>query len=223
MPVQEPGVRPARPLPYAFDVTGRVGSGDGRYWLDFANTGAAGASFHVYSGNRSDGPWTYTLAAGTTLSDYWSVDAVTDGVYALSVYGPNGFLRAFAGDFDAAVAGGPASPEIALSYDAPSEGLVLHITNHGASSCVLTLRALRYADDAPQAIALDGGQTIDVPWPLGASAHWYDFVLTSDHDKWFERRLAGHVETGAPSTSDPAYGEQPQQRIFADGFEPAMR
>jgi len=223
LPLQEPGVRPARPLPYAFDVAGRVGSGDGRYWLDFANTGEAGAAFHVYSSNRADGPWTYTLAAGTTLSDYWSVDAVTRGVYALSVYGPNGFLRAFVGNIDVATAGSAASPEIALGYDAPTESLVLHITNGGAGNCVLTLRALRYADDAPQTIALSGGQTIDVPWPLGASAHWYDFELTSDHDKWFQRRLAGHVETGAPSTSDPAFGTQGEERVFADGFETAMR
>jgi phospholipase C len=33
---------------------------------------------------------------------------------------------------------------------------------------------------------------------------WYDLAVTSDHDHAFLRRLAGHVETGRPSTSDPA-------------------
>ena len=33
---------------------------------------------------------------------------------------------------------------------------------------------------------------------------WYDLSVTSDQDDAFLRRLAGHVETGRPSTSDPA-------------------
>jgi hypothetical protein len=42
--------------------------------------------------------------------------------------------------------------------------------------------------------------------------------LTSDHDKHFERLLAGHIETGQASTSDPAYGDG-AARIFSSGFE----
>ena len=53
---------------------------------------------------------------------------------------------------------------------------------------------------------------------MAASAHWYDVTLTSDHDKRYARRLAGHVENGQPSTSDPAYGES-AERIFGAGFE----
>ena len=61
-------------------------------------------------------------------------------------------------------------------------------------------------------------QSIDIVWPLADSAHWYDLRLTSDHDKHFERRLAGHIETGQASTSDPAYGDG-AGRIFGSGFE----
>jgi len=49
----------------------------------------------VRSGNTADGPRTYTVEAGKSLSDTWSVDA--QGRYDLSVYGPNGFMRAFKG------------------------------------------------------------------------------------------------------------------------------
>jgi len=59
---------------------------------------------------------------------------------------------------------------------------------------------------------------IDIAWPLATSAHWYDVTLTSDHDKRYVRRLAGHVENGQPSTSDPAYGVA-MDRIFGGGFE----
>jgi phospholipase C len=132
------------------------------------------------------------------------------------VYGPNGFLRSFGGDIAIATSG--ANPEVQTSYDAIGDNLMLHITNDGASDCVLTLSANRYSSAAPQTHSVAAGQSIDIAWPLGESAHWYDITLTSDHDKRFERRLAGHVETGTASTSDPAYGEG-AGRIFGSGFE----
>lgn len=96
MPEQEPGRRPARPLPYDFDVCGRVDQADGRYWLDFYNAGVAGASLLVLSDHHNDGPWTYTVEAGKQISDYWT-SRFSENVYDLSVYGPNGFLRVFKG------------------------------------------------------------------------------------------------------------------------------
>jgi phospholipase C len=218
LPLQEAGVRPARALPYVFDISGRIDSDNGRYWLDFANTGEAAAVFQVYAGNRSDGPWSYTTGAGATLSDYWSAVDATHGIYDLSAYGPNGFLRVFVGDMAVATSGSGASPEVTASYDAGGDHLLLHLTNDGAADCVLTLSANHYVDAAAQAIALPAGQSTDITWPLSTSAHWYDISLTSDHDKWYQRRLAGHIENGQPSTSDPAYA-QGAQRIFADSFE----
>jgi len=218
LPLQEAGVRPARALPYEFGVSGRIDADNGRYWLDFDNTGSAAASFQVYGGNRTDGPWSYTAGAGESVSDYWSAVAVTHGIYDLSVYGPNGFLRTFSGDMNLATSGNGASPEVTASYDAIGDSLVLHVVNDGAADCTLTLATNHYADAAPQTYAVAAGASIDIDWPLGASAHWYDITLTSDHDKWYQRRLAGHIETGQPSTSDPAYGLG-TVRIFADGFE----
>ncbi|MGH8173551.1 MAG: alkaline phosphatase family protein, partial [Rhodanobacteraceae bacterium] len=218
VPLQEPGVRPARALPYVLAVSGRIDAGDGRYWLDFLNTGNAAAAFQVYAGNRSDGPWTYTAGAGDEVSDYWSAVAVTHGIYDLSAYGPNGFLRTFAGDMILATDGSSANPEITATYDALSNTLLLHVVNDGAADCTLTLRANHYSDAAPESHTVAAGTSIDIAWPLAASAHWYDITLTSDHDDWYKRRLAGHIETGQPSTSDPAFGLG-AARIFADGFD----
>jgi len=218
LPLQEPGVRPARALPYAFEVGGRIDADNGRYWLDFDNSGEAAAAFQVYAGNRPDGPWTYTAGAGATVSDYWSAVEATHGIYDLSVYGPNGFLRIFVGDMIVATSGSGASPEVSASYDAVGDNLMLHLVNDGAADCVLTLSANRYSDAPEQTIALAAGQSTDIAWPLSDSARWYDISLVSDHDKWYQRRLAGHIENGQPSTSDPAYGESPV-RIFGGGFE----
>ncbi|MET1023037.1 MAG: phospholipase domain-containing protein, partial [Pseudoxanthomonas sp.] len=40
---------------------------------------------------------------------------------------------------------------------------------------------------------------------LEASDHWYDLQVEVP-DTPFRRRLAGHLETGRPSRSDPALG-----------------
>jgi phospholipase C len=42
------------------------------------------------------------------------------------------------------------------------------------------------------------------PWVLASNHHWYDLTVTDNHDAAFQRRLAGHVETGKSGISDPA-------------------
>jgi phospholipase C len=206
MPRQETGSRPARALPYTLHVHGRVEASSGRYWLDFANEGVAGAGFNVLSRNRSDGPWFYTLTPGTQLSDYWSAAAYTAGKYDLSAHGPNGFLRIFQGDLLKATAAGGANPEVQVSYDLVNEQLVLRFTNSGTGPCALTLRPNFYSSAPARTYALAAGASITDTWPLAASSHWYDLSVTSNSDSGYLRRLAGHVETGASSISDPAIG-----------------
>jgi phospholipase C len=40
----------------------------------------------------------------------------------------------------------------------------------------------------------------------GLTYGWYDLTVTSSSDPAFVRTLAGHVEDGRPSCSDPALG-----------------
>jgi phospholipase C len=49
-------------------------------------------------------------------------------------------------------------------------------------------------------------ESIDKEWSLKAFHGWYDLVVTVEQDASFERRLAGHLETGRDSYSDPALG-----------------
>ncbi len=78
----------------------------GKFTLTFASGTHAGASFLVTSGNRTDGPWTYTTGAGKTVSDTWN-SAYSKDAHDLTVHGPNGFLRVFKGRGK-----GPAGPEV---------------------------------------------------------------------------------------------------------------
>jgi phospholipase C len=43
-------------------------------------------------------------------------------------------------------------------------------------------------------------------WNLEQTGFWYDFEITSSTDRSFSRRIAGRIETGRHSVSDPAMG-----------------
>jgi len=43
-------------------------------------------------------------------------------------------------------------------------------------------------------------------WDLRGSDHWYDLTLTLADDPSFTQRLAGHLETGQASRTDPGIG-----------------
>jgi phospholipase C len=207
LPAQEPGLRPARSLPYALDVRGRAEIGSGRYWLDFANRGQAGAAFLVTAGNRGDGPWTYTVEAGKQLSDYWT-SSVSDNRYALAAHGPNGFLREFRGSQPQPHDPARALPEVELHEGGDPNRLWLRLGNHGDRPCTFTVRANDYAHEPPRHYRVAPGDSADDLWDIAASAHWYDLLVTVDTDAEFLRRLAGHRETGKPSLSDPALGRE---------------
>src|SRR5262249_34076107 len=97
MAVQEPGVRPARAVPYDLSVECEVDFSDGEVELEFSNKGKAAAVFQVRSGDGQSGPWTYTVGAGKHVSDDFDFSANGAAAYDPSVYGPNGFMRRYAG------------------------------------------------------------------------------------------------------------------------------
>jgi phospholipase C len=53
---------------------------------------------------------------------------------------------------------------------------------------------------------LPRGRAIEKRWPLKSSFGWYDLSVTTDADPSFLQRLAGHLENGRDSVSDPAFG-----------------
>ncbi|MDT3400098.1 phospholipase domain-containing protein [Streptomyces sp. B1866] len=77
------------------------------------------------------------------------------------------------------------------------------MVNEGGQAVRLTV-ADAYGHEPPATYRLaPGGRAVHVARP--ARSHgWYDLTVRSDRDAAFLRRLAGHVETGRPSTSDPA-------------------
>ncbi|MGW7006474.1 phosphocholine-specific phospholipase C [Streptomyces sp. NPDC054933] len=197
LPKQEPGLRPARPLPYDLSADSRVNARGDQLSIDFASHGKAGATFHVTSAVQTDGPWTYTVEAGRQLSGSWSLPSQQHAEYDVTVHGPNGFLRQFKGR----PAG--AGPEVSARNEAASGQVRLVLVNEGPTAVKLTVTD-GYGNDHRAAYHLRPGAHVVHTANTRRSHGWYDLSVSSDHDSTFQRRLAGHVETGHVSTSDPA-------------------
>lgn len=201
LPTQEPGLRRARPLPYDLSVDGNADPAHGTFRIRFANAGRTGAWFQVRSGNASDMPRGYTVEAGKSLSDLWSVAADPGGAYDLAVHGANGFFRSFKG----AVAAGRASLDVTTRHVSEEGlGITLTIANTGAAAAGVTI--VNAYSGRSLSRPLPRGASFTHLWPLEESFGWYDLTITVDGDAGFERRIAGHVDNGEDSVSDPAIG-----------------
>lgn len=193
LPQQEPGTRPARALPYKLHVDGEVNASS--IQLFFRNTGNAAAVFQVRSGDEHAGPWTYTVGAGDEASDNL---AATGRSYDLSVSGPNGFLRTFVGSLGA----DSAKLTVKTSYDGTSGGIAVVMQNRGSSAETVSVFDAYSGKTQTSMVPPQGSATFVSP--LEESFGWYDFSVKVGSDPGFLRQLAGHVETGRPSVTDPA-------------------
>jgi phospholipase C len=195
-PRQEPGQRPARALPYDFQVAGHLAA-DG-FALAIENTGQAGAAFNLYPAGPGE-PRFYALRPGDRVED---VAPVAGGAYDFALHGPNGFLRTFKGQ------AGATRPVAAGRFDPKTGRLVLTLENHGPAPVTLEVASAAYLDAPPRLHRLAPQATVTDAWDLKASHNWYDLIVTCAEAPSFQRRLAGHGEDGRPSVSDPLFGRQ---------------
>jgi phospholipase C len=207
LPEQEPGIRPSRAVPYELHVRGQVA--DGVVKIHFGNTGKAAAVYQVYSGDGQTGPWTYTVGPNGEISDTWDIAASGQTEYDLSVFGPNGFLRVFEGSISE---GATANLESAIVYDVGRYGVTLEIYNRGGESS--RVRVFDYYKNRTTELEFDSDRKLTEFYSLGNSHGWYDLTIETESDPSFQRRLAGHLETGYDSVSDPAIAaSKGQERV----------
>ena len=211
---QEPGTRPSCALPYSMHVHGALSEDKSGFVLRFVNddktfgAATAGAPFNVYApGNYAVAgkpgqmeplrTWAYGVRAGDIVTDVWPLREFDGGKYHLRVYGPNGFYREFSGD-----ANDPALA-VELYYEANGSKLTgnagLRLKNNG-TACTVELVDHSYGASYPSK-QVGAGETATILLPLTKSHGWYDISVRVGR---FEQRLAGRVETGKDSISDPA-------------------
>ena len=198
VPKQEKGVRPARALPYQLDVQGAVNASNHTLTLTFVNTGKAAAVFQVRSTNAADLVRTYTVEPGKKLAGTWSVTSS----YNLSVYGPNGFARYFKGSIGASAAILDVQSICVFEEFGLIGWTITNVGTHNATVNVLDA----YSGNRVTRLLQPHEKMFEAGWPLHEYFGWYDLVVTVAQDATFECRLAGHVETGRDSFSDPALG-----------------
>ncbi|MFV0127635.1 phosphocholine-specific phospholipase C [Streptomyces sp. HMX112] len=191
MPVQEPGTRPARPLPYRPDAHGRVEGGV--MTVTLSNSGTASAHFALYP---YAGEFTVPQHRDVKGTARWTVP-LTGGAYRFTITGPNGFRREFAGRAE----GGA---EVTSRVDHDDRDLHLTLSSIGDQPVTFTVRPLGYVDEADLAdwtrtITVKAGRSRTVVHSAADAHGWYDVEVTGDDG--FRRRLMGHVENGRPSVS----------------------
>jgi phospholipase C len=199
IPLQEMGSRLACGLAYCINAYGDADSTAGVFTIRFANCGSRTAVFQVRSGNTATGPWTYTVQPQSEIVDSWKFASQGAVAYDLSVYGPNGFFRAYKGQSGARIS---VNLQSAIVYDAARGGITLQSQNPGPESCELRIQNLYDNEIVTQVVK--PGMLVDHFCSLERLYGWYNLVLSVDSDLAFQQQFAGHLETGLSSRTDPA-------------------
>ena len=189
VPTQEHGVRPSRRLGYRIHVGFEAASG--KLHLAVKNQGTLGIGLQARSLTVPGGPFSYTVGAGHSIA----VALADPGTYDLSLYGPNGFFRHFAGS--------PATTvRVEERGDHDLGELKLRIT-HGAHRRPVVVD---FADayGAHRRITVHG--TTEITIDTHHAGGWYDIALSTRSDTTFSYQLAGRLESGGRLTSDPQLG-----------------
>jgi len=189
VPVQEPGVRPSRRLGYRLGVA--FNADHRTLHLTIANQGRLGVGLQARSLTVAGAPYSYTIGAGQRIA----VALAHPGTYDLSLHGPNGFFRHFAG-----------SPATTLRVEERGDHdlgeLTLRITHGNRRRPVVVEVADAYG--AKRHLKIEGPSEITID--TRHSGGWYDIALTTGSDARFRYQLAGRLESSARLTSDPQLG-----------------
>jgi phospholipase C len=189
VPKQEPGVRPSRRLRYRFNVG--FDSSPRELTVVIRNRGGLGVGLQARSRTVPGAPYTYTVGAGDDLT----ATLPNPGTYDLSLHGPNGFFRHFAG-----------SPATALRVDTHLDHrtgrLTLRIVDDRRDRRIVLEVVDAYGRDRKLQLHREAEITVDT----GHSGGWYDIALATPADATFAYQLAGRLESVGHLTSDPQLG-----------------
>ena len=193
MPSQEPGTRPHRPslhMPHA-DVT--VDRAACTVTATMSNAGQVGVSLFVVPDKyltASASP--FTVVEGTDRTYTWTAAKKNSYGYAFSIYGPDGFVRSFAGDIVAAGATTGQIPRVsAMPVTGSPPALRLTLANDGTTAVSYTIAVNDYAGPT-QTVTVGANGSVNVTWPVAAEGY-YDVIITANTSDGFTRRYAGRI------------------------------
>lgn len=226
MPKQEKGIRRACALPYELYVEGKLSDDKKSFGVQFkAGNGifgkkTLGCPFIAYVpsllaqkdnsgkiiGYDELSTRNYAVKPSDSITDEWQIEDFKDKNYVIDLYGPNGFFRGFRGNTVNPNIETKLYYESMKGFDNKLTGnIILEFKNSDSKSHSVEVVDLSYKTDRKQ-IELAQGSTVKVLFYLQKNHNWYDFSIKIKGNNDFERRYAGHVETGKESYTDPAMG-----------------
>ncbi len=202
---QMPGQRPHRALPYRFTAESAIDR-KGRFSLLLANQGRVGTTFTVHDNSDAQEPWHYTIGAGDRFESTQWHDAGALDFYDLTLRGPNGYWRRYAGSFHEGIA----ALEVQC-VDRPEHGEIelrlVNMTDQPRLFRIMLDGAYPTLGAPVREIAVPPHGRITDGWALAASDNWYDLTVHVEGADTFLRRFAGKVETGRIGRTDPGIGQ----------------
>ena len=129
----------------------------------------------------------------------------------MMVYGPNGFFREFSGNEQDPLFDIHCVYEKAKNNPGKFSGnIMLQVTNGTGHSVSLEITDRAY-QSGKRNMTIPPNKRGDVSGTLVLDLHktygWYDFSVKIKGNDHFQRRYAGHVETGDPAKTDPGMGQ----------------
>jgi phospholipase C len=215
MPGQETGIRSSCPLPYQLHADARLSTDKKTIELNLAAKNeifgdkTAGAPFNAYaSGANYLSIRNYAVAAGDQLNDNWVLNEFPKQQYHIKINGPNGFYREFRGN------GGDPGVDFVVEYvqkkkNKLSGNIELQVKNFDSTEHFIEVLDNVYKKPTFKKSISGAGSAKDqmhIVLDLKKSFGWYDFTVKVSGNESFERRYAGHVETGDRSFTDPLMG-----------------
>ena len=206
MPVQEKGTRRACAIPYEIYADGNFDSLNQRFEISMGSDSnlfkaqSSGSPFIVHAMQSPTGKFSvrnYAVKPGDQLGDHWPVQDFDGGSYLFRLLGPNGFYREFSGN--------QKDPALQVWVSHSASGTVsVKISNKSKETQMVTIRDEAYGQGAVNKTIQPGATAIIQPFDLSKSYGWYHFSITIPGNTRFEKKYAGHTETGRTSMSDPA-------------------
>jgi len=186
---QETSARRRRSLPYGLNGNIVVDHATGVVTVAMTNTASHAVSFAVYAATVV--PFeAVPVLVGPGGWGRWTWDARdSGGVYDVSVYGPDGFVRVFRGVIVDGTRGGVGIPMVTAATGGGRLRLTLSNAGRHRVGFTLTDPGL---DRRSETHPVDGGRSVRIDWPSVDGR--YDVSATVDTDVPFIYRFAGQLE-----------------------------
>ena len=158
-----------------------------------SNTGEVGVSLFVFPDKYLAASATpFTVVKGKDKTYTWTATLLNKYGYAFSIYGPDGFVRSFAGEIVPAGTTTGQIPRVAATLAAGhAQALKLTLANNGTMAVAYTLTANDYAGTT-QTVTVGAHGSTRVTWPVDPDGY-YDVIITANTSDGFTRRYAGRI------------------------------